>query len=185
MRYIQPRCPRDFSLNPLAPLLVLICLHISVASADTPVPFGLPVQYRDAEPVTDFDRGRDDSELAALDQAQARLEETERRLGPYHPSLAGEFVQVAQLAVEAGDVGLAAALYDAALHNARVNNGLYGDQQLPILRGLLDLYLLTGDREGFEARAAYQFRLLGSGLPPFEEGSCAQLWSFSMCPSMR
>ncbi len=159
-----------FSLKPLLPLLVLICLHVSVASADTPVPFGLPVQYRDAEPVTDFDRGRDVSELASVDQAQARLEEKERRLGPYHPSLAGEFVQVAQLAVEAGDVGLAAALYDAALHNARVNNGLYGDQQLPILRGLLDLFLLTGDREGFEARAAYQFRLLGSGLPPFEEG---------------
>ena len=159
-----------FSLNPLLPLLVLICLHVSMASADTPVPFGLPVQYRDAEPVTDFDRGRDVSELASVDQAQARLEETERRLGPYHPSLAGEFVQVAQLAMEVGDVALAAALYDAALHNARVNNGLYGDQQLPILRGLLDLYLLTGDREDFEARAAYQFRLLGSGLPPFEEG---------------
>ena len=71
---------------------------------------------------------------ANVDQAQVRLEETERRLGPYHPSLAAEFVQVAQLAMEAGDVSLAASLYDAALHNARVNNGLYGDQQLPILR---------------------------------------------------
>ncbi|MBD92008.1 MAG: hypothetical protein CME56_03670 [Halieaceae bacterium] len=159
-----------FSLNPLTYLLVLVCLHVYVASADTPVPFGLPVQYRDAEPVLGFDGGRDVSELASVDQAQARLEETERRLGPYHPSLAGEFVQVAQLAMEAGNVGLAASLYNAALHNARVNNGLYGDQQLPILRGLLDLYLLTGDRDGFEARAAYQFRLLGSGLPPFEEG---------------
>ena len=159
-----------FSLNPLTYLLVLVCLHVYVASADTPVPFGLPVQYRDAEPVLGFDGGRDVSELASVYQAQARLEETERRLGPYHPSLAGEFVQVAQLAMDAGNVGLAASLYNAALHNARVNNGLYGDQQLPILRGLLDLYLLTGDRDGFEARAAYQFRLLGSGLPPFEEG---------------
>jgi hypothetical protein len=76
-------------------------------------------------------------------------------------------VQVAELAMEAGEVTLATSLYDAALHNARVNNGLYGDQQLPILRGLLDLYLLTGDREGFEARAAYQFRLLGSGPAAF------------------
>ena len=162
--------PARLSLNPLAPLLVLICLHVCVASADTPVPFGLPVQYRGAETVPGFDAVREASELANVDQAQVRLEETERRLGPYHPSLAAEFVQVAQLAMEAGDVSLAASLYDAALHNARVNNGLYGDQQLPILRGLLDLYLLTGDREGFEARAAYQFRLLGSGLPPFEEG---------------
>ena len=82
-------------------------------------------------------------------------------------------------------MSVSASLYDAALHNARVNNGLYGDQQLPILRGLLDLYLLTGDRKGFEARAAYQFRLLGSGCRLLKRGSCAQLWSFSMCPSMR
>ena len=159
-----------FAPTHLTPLLVWVCLHVCLARADTPVPFGLPLQYRDAEPVAVYSDGRDVSELANVDQAQARLKETERRLGPYHPSLAGEFVQVAQLAMEAGDVSVAASLYDAALHNARVNNGLYGDQQLPILRGLLDLYLLTGDREGFEARAAYQLRLLGSGLPPFEEG---------------
>ena len=162
--------PARLSLNPLAPLWVLVCLHVCVVSADTPVPFGLPVQYRGAETAVGFDGVREASELANVDQAQFKLEEAQRRLGPYHPSLAAEFVQVAQLAMEAGDVSLAASLYDAALHNARVNNGLYGDQQLPILRGLLDLYLLTGDREGFEARAAYQFRLLGSGLPPFEEG---------------
>jgi len=159
-----------FSLNPMTHLLVLVCLNVYVASASTPVPFGLPVQYRDSEPVLGSDGERDFSDLTSVDQAQARLEEIEQRLGPYHPSLAGEFVQVAQLAMKAGDAGLAASLYDVALHNARVNSGLYGDQQLPILRGLLDLYLLTGDREGFEARAAYQFRLLGSGLPPFEEG---------------
>ena len=169
MRYIHPM-PARVSLNPLAPLLVLICLHVCVASADTPVPFGLPVQYRGAETVPGFDAVREASELANVDQALVRLEETERRLGPYHPSLAAEFVQVARLAMEAGDVSSAASLYGAALHNARVNNGLYGDQQLPILRALLDLYLLTGDRAGFEARAAYQLRLLGSGLPPFEEG---------------
>lgn len=152
------------------PLLVLACVHACLADAATPVPFGLPVQYRDADSVLVFDNGQDASELATVDEAQIRLEEMEQSLGPYHPTLAGEFVQVAQLAMEAGNASLATSLYDHALHNARVNNGLYGDQQLPILRGLLDLYLLTGDREGFESRAAYQFRLLGSGLPPFEEG---------------
>ena len=35
---------------------------------------------------------------------------------------------------------------------------------------LIALYLESGDREALEERAAYQFRLLGSGLPPFEEG---------------
>ena len=64
-----------------------------------------------------------------------------------------------------------------------MNDGLYGDQQLPILRGLLDLFLLSGDRQGFEARAAYQFRLLGSGLPPFDEGemqAAIELFSVSL-----
>jgi len=169
LRYI-PTMPARLTPTHLTPLLVLLCLYVCPARGDTPIPFGLPVQYRDVVTVLDFADGRDASELANVDEAQARLEETERNLGPYHPALAAEFVQVAELAMEAGEVTLATSLYDAALHNARVNNGLYGDQQLPILRGLLDLYLLTGDREGFEARAAYQFRLLGSGLPPFEEG---------------
>ena len=84
--------PARLSLHPLAPLLVLICLHVCVASADTPVPFGLPVQYRGAQTVAGFDAVREASELANVDQAQVRLEETERRLGPYHPSLAAEFV---------------------------------------------------------------------------------------------
>ena len=92
--------PARFSLNPLAPLWVLICLHVCVASADTPVPFGLPAQYRGAETVPGFDAVRDASELANVDQAQVRLKEIERRLGPYHPSLAAEFVQVAQLAMD-------------------------------------------------------------------------------------
>ena len=74
--------PAQLSLNPLAPLLVLIFLHVCVASADTPVPFGLPVQHRGAETVPGFDAVREASELANVDQAQVGLEETERRLGP-------------------------------------------------------------------------------------------------------
>ena len=86
----------------LTPLLVLLCLYVCPARGDTPIPFGLPVQYRDVVTVLDFADGRDASELANVDEAQARLEETERNLGPYHPALAAEFVQVAELAMEAG-----------------------------------------------------------------------------------
>ena len=134
------------------------------------MPFGIPVQFRDTVRLPDTAGGTDVPQLVTVGAAEKKLLEMEQTLGPYHPGLAAQMMQVAQLASEAGEFGLAAGLYDRALHNARVNDGLYGDQQLPILRGLLDLYLLSGDREGFEARAAYQFRLLGSGLPPFEEG---------------
>ena len=59
--------------------------------------------------------------------------------------------------------------YTTELYNARVNDGLYGDQQLPILRGLLDLYLLSGDRAAFEERAPINF-VCSVGVPPFEAG---------------
>ena len=165
------------------PILCLAFWCAWPAQAATPVPFGLPVQYRNAQAYPVEPGVRDISALAALDTAEAHLAEQERTLGPYHPDLAVMTLDVAAAAVEAGDYELAATLYDKALHNARVNDGLYGDQQLPILRGLLDLFLLSGDRQGFEARAAYQFRLLGSGLPPFDEGemqAAVELFSVSL-----
>ena len=164
-------------------VLQLACWCACAAQADTPVPFGLPVQYRIESPHQIEEAATDVSVLAALDTAEYDVAELEQTLGPYHPDLAAVILDVAAAAAEAGNYELASSLYDKALHNARVNDGLYGDQQLPILRGLMDLFLLSGDREGFEARAAYQFRLLGSGLPPFEEGemqAAIELFSVSL-----
>lgn len=151
-------------------LLFAMCCFTAAVYADTPVPFGLDIQL--AEPLhAHHSQATFDAFLSPdLDAAAAEVASLEQTLGPYHPDLAARLVDVAELALKSGDIVLAGEFYDRALHNSRVNNGLYGDQQLPILRGLLDLYLLTGDREAFEARAAYQFRLLGSGLPPFEQG---------------
>ena len=151
-------------------LMLLLLMAGNPTSAETPVPFGLFVQLSE---VTEGHRkaaSPDLSTRADLAAAEAILREREGALGPYHPSLAALMVEVAATASASGDLVRAAEFYDRALHNARVNNGLYGDQQLPILRGLIALYLESGDREALEERAAYQFRLLGSGLPPFEEG---------------
>ena len=165
------------------PILCLACWGVWPAEAATPVPFGVPVQYRSVAAYSVESGAREVAGLVALDRAEADLVKLEQTLGPYHPDLAAKILDVAAAAAEAGDYELAGALYDKALHNARVNDGLYGDQQLPILRGLLDLFLVSGDREGFEARAAYQFRLLGSGLPPFDEGemqAAVELFSVSL-----
>jgi len=158
--------------------LFLLAVMTAQVCADTPVPFGLLLQYPNATP--------DAVSLAAeaplvqrdIDLAEVSVAEMERALGPYHADLAAPTLALARLVLSEGDLERAAALYDKALHIARINDGLYGDQQVPILRGLLDLYLLAGDRQAFEARAEYQFRLLGSGEPPFEEGelSAAQVF---------
>ncbi len=149
-----------------------------VAFADTPLPFGLDIQKQTwiaADPSTVQSTTIASTEL---DQVVAALDAMQRALGPYHRDLVAPTVAAASLATEAGELALAEALYDRALHAIRVNDGLYGDQQLPILRGLLDLYLASGDREGFEKRAEYQFRLLGSGLPPFNAAELAAAGEF-------
>ena len=151
-------------------LTLLLLLAGNLTFADTPVPFGLFVQLSEALESHSEEEPSDLSTRGDLAAAEVALREREQALGPYHPSLAELMVEVAAIASASGDLSRAAEFYDRALHNARVNNGLYGDQQLPILRGLIALYLESGDREALEERAAYQFRLLGSGLPPFEEG---------------
>ena len=147
--------------------LALLSLTSASVMADTPVPFGIRVQPLESMPTDSAPVQVDTALLAKVDAAEQAVISMEQRLGPYHPDLTAPLVDAAHLAIQSGEIALAASLYDRALHNARVNDGLYGDQQLPILRGLLDLYLLSGDRAAFEERAAYQFRLLGNGLPPF------------------
>ena len=151
--------------------LVLVLLVAAVeVSAETPLPFGIRVQSVESLEQHHSNVVFDTDLLASANAAEQALREMEQRLGPYHPDLAPALVETADLSLAIGDIEAAEQYLDQALHNARVNNGLYGDQQLPILRGLLDLFLLSGDREGFEERAAYQLRLLGAGLPPFEAG---------------
>lgn len=150
-------------------VLVLLVAGVEV-SAETPLPFGIRVQDIESLEQHHSNVVFDTDLLAAAYAAEQALREMERRLGPYHPDLAPALVETANLSLAIGNIEAAEQYLDQALHNARVNNGLYGDQQLPILRGLLDLFLLSGDREGFEERAAYQLRLLGAGLPPFEAG---------------
>ena len=161
--------PSVKSLLMRAFVLVLLVAGVEV-SAETPLPFGIRVQDVESLEQHHSNVVFDTDLLAAAYAAEQALGEMERRLGPYHPDLAPALVETANLSLAIGNIEAAEQYLDQALHNARVNNGLYGDQQLPILRGLLDLFLLSGDREGFEERAAYQLRLLGAGLPPFEAG---------------
>ena len=159
-------------------LLFALGFYSGLVFAGTPLPFGLDIQ---PESWTDLEAPSEPENAIAspdLDQAIAALDAQQRELGPYHADLVAPALAAAALATDSGELSRAEALYDRALHAVRVNDGLYGDQQLPILRGLLDLYLVSGDRQGFEKRAEYQFRLLGSGLPPFNGAELAAATEF-------
>jgi hypothetical protein len=51
----------------------------------------------------------------------------------------------------------------------RVNDGLYSERQVPLVRELLNLYRLAGEYEALDDRYDYFFRLYGSGQPPFDD----------------
>jgi tetratricopeptide (TPR) repeat protein len=149
-----------------------------LASAATPLPFGLDLQSADWVGAHEATTETAVTQTGVLDDAIFALDAMQRELGPYHPDLVAPTLAAAALATQTGALSRAEQLYDRALHTVRVNDGLYGDQQLPILRGLLDLYLTSGDREGFEKRADYQLRLMGSGVPPFNSAELSAAGEF-------
>ena len=51
----------------------------------------------------------------------------------------------------------------------RINDGLYSERQVPLLRELLQSYREAGDYEALDERYDYYFRLYGNGQPPYTE----------------
>ena len=119
-------------------------------------PRGLPVpreEYGDAD------------ESAFLEQIQTR----ELSGGPYSDALAEPLSSLGNYYRDQGKFDEALDLYERALHLVRVNDGLYSERQIPLLRELLDTYRLAGDMQALDDRYEYFFRLYGNGQPPYTE----------------
>jgi hypothetical protein len=108
-------------------------------------------------------------ESAAQDNAdfERRLSLLEAEGGPYADTLAEPLADLARLHRRSGDIVQAQKVYQRALHVVRINDGLYSERQVPILRELFETYRMTGDMATLDARYDYFFRLYGSGKPPF------------------
>ena len=100
---------------------------------------------------------------------QRQVAELERREGPYSDSLAEPLAGLGRYYQHSGDMEQALRLYQRALHVVRVNEGLYSERQIPILRELLDAYRATGEIELLDNRYDYYFRLYGNGQPPYTD----------------
>jgi hypothetical protein len=98
---------------------------------------------------------------------QQQLNLLEGQGGPYADTLAEPLASLARLHWQGGDVESAQKAYQRALHVVRINEGLYSERQVPILKELFDLYRMTGDMATLDARYDYYFRLYGSGQPPY------------------
>ena len=96
-----------------------------------------------------------------------QLDALEKEGGPYADALAEPLADLARVHRRAGDLERAQQAYQRALHVVRINDGLYSERQVPILRELFETYRLTGDMATLDARYDYFFRLYGSGQPPY------------------
>ncbi|MEH6586550.1 MAG: tetratricopeptide repeat protein [Halioglobus sp.] len=98
-----------------------------------------------------------------------QLQALEQRHGPYADGLAEPLTSMGRYYRQQGDHERAVALYRRAMHIVRINDGLYSDRQIPLLRELLVSYREVGDLESLDQRYEYFFRLYGNGQPPFTE----------------
>ncbi len=98
-----------------------------------------------------------------------QTEELELLGGPYDDALAEPLAGLARQHRQRGDYSEALSTYRRALHVIRINDGLYSERQIPVLRELLMTFRETGDYESLDQRYEYFFRLYGSGKPPYTE----------------
>lgn len=100
-------------------------------------------------------------------QYREQLAALELEAGPYADALAEPLAGLARGLRQAGDHERALATYRRALHIVRVNDGLYSERQIPLLREMLITYRELGDLEGLDDRYEYFFRVYGMGQPPY------------------
>jgi hypothetical protein len=151
--------------------LCVFALPASLAGAGG-TPYGLQFvrlgqQWSDGGPAAGLAAGP----LDADGQVEYQRQVAERELsgGPYSDSLAEPLAALALHYRGQADYTQAERLYRRALHVVRVNDGLYSERQIPILRELLNTYRVAGDMETLDERYEYFFRLYGKGRPPFTD----------------
>ena len=101
------------------------------------------------------------------DEYQRRLAQVEFAGGPYSDELTEPLLGLARYHQGQGELETAVEMYRRALHLVRVNDGLYSERQIPLVRELLQLYRDAGDFNALDQRYDYFFRLYGSGRPPY------------------
>ncbi len=104
-------------------------------------------------------------ESAYLEQIQVQ----ELSGGPYSDGLAEPLSGLGHYFRNQGKYEKALDLFKRALHVVRVNDGLYSERQIPLVRDLLDTYRMVGEMQALDDRYDYFFLLYGNGQPPFTE----------------
>lgn len=87
---------------------------------------------------TEQERARETEIARQLNLRLQAIDEMQGSQGIYAPQLQEAYADLAALYAEIGDFESAITVYTDALQISRINTGLYGDQQLPIIASLIE-----------------------------------------------
>lgn len=150
-----------------------LCGREAVEAAAEPAPVGAgtvrpPAGNGDIE-APDFDmsdpgsipRQPDEPEPVASDPASYRfyIADLERRGGPYARGLSEQLQGLGAVYRDQGLHGEAIEAFKRGVHVARINNGLYSPEQIPLLQGLIESLVASGDFERADERQGYLYRI--------------------------
>jgi hypothetical protein len=126
-------------------LVLLLLQYPSLAHAHLPEDYGRRFIRAEqavagsSEQATSVASGED------IDRQEQQLAEAGRGLGPYSDGLADPLITLAALHRGRDELDEAAEYYRRALHLVRINDGLYSERQVPIVRELMGIYRRQGD----------------------------------------
>lgn len=103
-----------------------------------------------------------------IDRQKSQIKAAERAGGPYADGLTDPLVNLAAMYRGRGDLEEAVDQYLRALHLVRVNDGLYSERQVPILRDLMALYRRQNDLQSLGSLYHYYARVTKLGQSPLE-----------------
>ena len=103
----------------------------------------------------------EDAALVAPDASlyQFYIADLESRHGAYAQGLSEQLDGLGRVYQEQGLHQEAIKIYKRAVHLARVNNGLYSQQQIPLLQRLITSYVATGEYGKADERQYYLYRV--------------------------
>ncbi len=104
---------------------------------------------------------QDEPELVAPDAAsyQFYITDLENRGGPYADGLSEQLLGLGTVYQNQGLHQEAIKTFKRGIHLARINNGLYGAEQVPLLEKLIRSQIATGDYEAADERQNYLYRV--------------------------
>lgn len=102
-----------------------------------------------------------------IDAYRGQMETLEDIGGPYTDGLIEPLAAAGRYYRARQEYPAAIAAFGRAVHIVRVNEGLYSQSQLPLVRELLRTLRAAGEFEALDHSYDYFFRLYGRGRPPF------------------